>query len=269
MCMHTYINTYKDTYKVQNTHSYIRANVHTQIMICVWNKVHTYKHTYIQTYNQSACVCVRARARVHICVCMCVIVYVCVFLCLCLCLCVHLYFEVPLGRSLKQYTISPKKSTRSIPETIQNWLGRSLKQYTRSIPETIHHLSKKFNMQTGLCIVRTWILSGFKFTKHFIEFIFVDTYQFFSSNPSVIYVRNVRPALEHGCGDAAGSKRRFAASRSSRLNYYRDWKKSRVHKIKVSETLCKLNFTVSENPSWVMIAFTTWNSNVVPLIECL
>ena len=58
----------------------------------------------------------------------------------------------------------------------------------------------------------TRILSGIQFTKHFIEFVVVETKQFVSSNPNVILTRQI-------CGQrlsmTAGSKRRALAFRFS------------------------------------------------------
>jgi len=45
---------------------------------------------------------------------------------------------------------------------------------------------------------QTRILSRFQFTRYFIEFVFLETERFVSSNPNVD-AANLRPALEQGC----------------------------------------------------------------------
>jgi len=72
-------------------------------------------------------------------------------------------------------------------------------------------------IQVWVSTERTWILNGLLFTKHFIEFVFMETNQLVGSNPNVIYMRDT-------CGQrssrAAESKRRALAFHfSGRIRY--------------------------------------------------
>jgi len=52
-------------------------------------------------------------------------------------------------------------------------------------------------IKAGFCLTRTYVFSGIQFTKHFIEFVFVETNQIVSRNSNVILTRQT-------CGQRSG-----------------------------------------------------------------
>ena len=62
--------------------------------------------------------------------------------------------------------------------------------------------------RVGFCSTRTCVFSGIQFTRHFIEFVVVETIQIVSSMSNVILMRQTRG--QHS-GMTAGNKRRALA----------------------------------------------------------
>jgi len=67
-----------------------------------------------------------------------------------------------------------------------------------SLPHFQKIFWSRYRLRQGwVFLERTWILNGICFTKHFIEFVFVETNQLVGSNPNVIYMRETW--AEQGC----------------------------------------------------------------------
>jgi len=64
-----------------------------------------------------------------------------------------------------------------------------------------HCMFVRSNPSLLILFKRTVVFSGIQFTRHFIEFVFVEITKVVRSNPNVILIEaDLRPALEQGCG---------------------------------------------------------------------
>jgi len=149
---------------------YICTSICTHIYMHIYVCIHVYTYTYIYILRS-----IYIYIYIYICICIYVHLYVPIYICIYMYVYMYIYIHIHI------FFIYTYINTNII---------------------------RIYEGRVGFCSKRTCTFSGIQFTRHFIEFVVLETNQMVGSNSNVIFTRHT---CGHRSGMNAGGKRRALA----------------------------------------------------------